>query len=150
MTTPADASTTASSNVKLIGLGIVFDAQRRRVLISRRRDDAVLGGLWEFPGGKVEGGETLEACVRRELLEEVGVEVEVERVLDAVEHRYAHATVRLVPAVCRHVGGEARPLEVAACAWVSGDELRRYEFPPANASILAQVVQLIADAQRAT
>lgn len=129
-----------------VAVGIVWRAARdcatagrAEVLISRRRDGGVLGGYWEFPGGKLDPGESAEACVVRELREELGIEVRPTRALETIEHRYEHGRVELRPFFCEHVSGEPEALEVAAWRWVDMRALRDYEFPPANAALLAEV-----------
>ena len=112
---------------------------RPEVLISRRAADGVLGGYWEFPGGKLDPGESPEACVVRELREELGVEVRPVRALPAIVHPYDHGRVELHPYFCEHLGGTPAALEVAAWRWVAVDELEAYTFPPANTAILEEV-----------
>jgi len=107
------------------------------VLLTRRHEHQVLGGYWEFPGGKVEPEETVEACVARELLEEVGVTVQVIQRLELVVHRYEHATVELNPVICQRQAGEPEALEVAEVAWVPVRSLEQYKFPPANGPVMA-------------
>ncbi|MCC7205345.1 MAG: 8-oxo-dGTP diphosphatase MutT [Phycisphaeraceae bacterium] len=105
-------------------------------LITLRRQDAVLGGFWEFPGGKIEPGESPQACVVREFREEVGLEVSVEKSLGELEHVYEHAHVTIRPFRCRWLAGEPRNLQVADHRWVRPRDLSRYAFPPANAPLL--------------
>jgi A/G-specific adenine glycosylase len=109
------------------------------VLIARRRHDAVLGGYWELPGGKVEPGESLPQCLAREFLEELGVIIEVGDALPVIEFTYPHAHVRLHPFYCRHVAGEPRNLHVTEHRWVRPADLIDYQFPPANASLIQHV-----------
>lgn len=110
-----------------------------QVLISRRAKDGVLGGFWEFPGGKLEPGESAEACVVRELREELGVEVRPTSAMQPIEHTYEHAHVVLRPFYCEHVGGEPAALEVDDWKWADVTALGGYSFPPANATLLEQV-----------
>ncbi len=112
---------------------------RPEVLISRRAKDGVLGGYWEFPGGKLDPGESAEACVVRELREELGVEVRPTSAMEPIEHTYAHAHVVLRPFYCEHLGGEPRAIEVDDWVWAELQSLDDYEFPPANAALLKQV-----------
>jgi A/G-specific adenine glycosylase len=116
-----------------IGLGIVFDS-RGNVLIARRKA-GLLGGLWEFPGGKQEKNESLPDTVRREVLEETGLTVEVGKPLPAVSHAYSHFTVTLHPFICRRLAGRARALGSDEVRWVKPAALRDYPFPAANRKI---------------
>lgn len=124
-----------------VALGVVVRPrggapQVREVLVSQRKQDQVLAGMWEFPGGKVEAGETPAQCVVRELREEVGLGVMVQQPLARISHTYDHAHVRLRPFLCAWERGEAQPLQVAQCRWVTAEELAALHFPPANAPLL--------------
>ncbi|WP_432797319.1 (deoxy)nucleoside triphosphate pyrophosphohydrolase [Poriferisphaera sp. WC338] len=114
-----------------------------RVLIARRRDNGVLGGYWEFPGGKIEDGESLENCLVREFEEELGVVVKPGRGLPAIVHTYPHGTVELNPFYCELESGEPQDLEVAEHKWVTADELRGYDFPEANLDLLEEVIEAL-------
>lgn len=118
-------------------IALALVAQNDRWLVARRRPEAHLGGLWEFPGGKMEPGESPAQAARRELLEECDVQVELECVLDAVYCEYDIRTVVLHPVLCRWKAGEAKPLGSAECRWVTLDELSSLAMPPVNASIVA-------------
>jgi mutator protein MutT len=110
------------------------------LLITRRRTDTHLGGLWEFPGGKCEPGESPEACAEREVLEEVGVACRAEGRRAPIVFEYPERTVRLVPVDCAYLGGGPRPIHVAEWRWVLPSQLQEYDFPPANAGLLAELV----------
>lgn len=121
------------------------------VLIARRGAEQVLGGFWEFPGGKRRADESLRDCVVREVKEEVDLNVEPVEALSVIEHRYEHATVRLAPYLCRWLGGEPRAVETEQVRWVRVEDLGGYAFPPANDAMLAGVrsrVQKMGDSAR--
>lgn len=120
---------------KQIGVAVVWDSQGQ-VLIDRRPQDGLLGGLWEFPGGKVEPGETVAACIRRELQEELAIDVEVGDRLMTLDHAYTHFKVTLHVYHCRHLGGEPQPLACDEIRWVTVAELGQYPFPAANVKII--------------
>jgi mutator protein MutT len=111
------------------------------LLVTRRKPDAHLGGLWEFPGGKCLPGEPPDACAEREALEEVGVACRALKLREPIVYAYPERTVRLHPVECAYVGGGPRPIEVAEWAWVRPEDLDRYAFPPANAPLLAALKQ---------
>jgi A/G-specific adenine glycosylase len=110
-----------------------------RVLITRRPAEGLLGGLWEFPGGKVEEGETPREAARRELAEELGIEVEVGDPLGTVEHAYSHFRITLHAYHARLVAGEPRPAAADALAWVQPDALDDYAFPAANLRLIERL-----------
>ncbi len=99
----------------------------RKVLIGRRPEGVLLGGLWEFPGGKLEKGESLEAGLRRELSEELGVEIEVGPTLGVFNHAYTHFRVTVHAFQCQLLEGEPQALSHAEIRWVRSDEL--VDFP---------------------
>ena len=106
-----------------------------RILIARRLAASHLGGLWEFPGGKPQPGESAEAALVREIREELDAAVAVGELLDTVDWSYPEKTVRLRFFRCA-LQGEARPAEGQEIAWVRPAELRDYEFPPADAGLV--------------
>ena len=118
-----------------VAVGVVLD-DAGRVLIQKRPESAMLGGLWEFPGGKVEPGETPEAACRRELREETGLDVEIAAPLARVDHAYSHFKVTLHAFRCRHLGGTPRHESGEPIRWVARAELDTYAFPTANRKIL--------------
>lgn len=120
---------------KQIGVGVVWDDQGQ-VLIDRRPQKGLLGGLWEFPGGKIEPGETVEACIRRELQEELAIEVEVGDHLITIEHTYTHFKVTLNVFHCRHLDGNPQPIECDEVRWVKISSLEQFPFPKANTQII--------------
>ena len=117
-----------------VAAGLVF--RGGKVLITQRPAGGHLAGLWEFPGGKCEAGETFAECLQRELHEELGIVVNVGERVETVEHEYPEKTVRLVFFRCRLVLGEPHGLEGQEVAWVTRGELADYEFPEADAQLL--------------
>ena len=97
-----------------------------RVLIARRPANGLLGGLWEFPGGKQQDGESLEACLAREMREELGVEVSVGEPFGTYRHAYTHFKVTLHAFCCRITQGEPRAIEASELAWVEIKDLAKY------------------------
>ena len=109
------------------------------ILITRRLHDAHLAGLWEFPGGKVEPGESLEVAMQREILEELGIKIRVYDEFFRIDHDYSDTSVRLHFFDCTILEGEAQCLEVADLRWVNPEDLMNYDFPPADAELLAKL-----------
>ena len=103
-----------------------------RYLITRRKADVHLGGLWEFPGGKREPGESLEECLCRELREELGIEITEPVPFQSIRHAYPEKTVELHFFRCSIKDGQPRPLGCEALQWVPPEELTRVPLPPAD------------------
>ncbi len=120
---------------KRIGVAVITDEQGN-ILIDRRKQEGLLGGLWEFPGGKIEPDETVEECVKREIKEELDIEIEVGSRLITIEHAYTHFKVTLNVFNCKHLSGEPKPLESDEVKWVTLDEIDQYPFPKANGQII--------------
>lgn len=125
---------------QVIGVGVVRNAAGE-VLIDQRLNEGLLGGLWEFPGGKQEPGEAIEATIARELREELAIEVEVVGELITLEHAYSHKKLRFVVHLCRWLSGEPRPLASQQVRWVRPEQLADFPFPAANARIIAALHQ---------
>jgi len=111
-------------------VGIVSNGSR--VLITRRPSEGLLGGLWEFPGGKVLPGEAPEAACAREIREEAGIDVEVEAHLTHVRHAYTHFRLELDVFRCRLTGGRIALNGPVDHRWILLEDLERYAFPAAN------------------
>ncbi|WP_045172844.1 8-oxo-dGTP diphosphatase MutT [Synechococcus sp. WH 8109] len=120
---------------QVIGVGVVLNAEGD-VLIDQRLEEGLLGGMWEFPGGKQEPGETIETCIARELKEELGIAVTVGPELITIDHAYSHKKLRFVVHLCDWVSGQPQPLASQQVRWVRPDDLGNYAFPAANARII--------------
>lgn len=138
----APPSPTVDAGVALVLRAYPYKDQKStgtpEILISQRKSSSVYGGYWEFPGGKVEPGESAAQCAQRESEEELGILVEVVGELDVIEHEYAHALVRLHGIICKisPESGDPRALEVAAWRWCGLDELPWEAFLPANVRLI--------------
>ena len=123
-----------------VAAGIILRAGSRRILLAQRSPDDFLGGLWEFPGGTQEPGESLQTCLMRELREELGIEVDVEEQLLSIKHAYTHFRITLHAFLCRLQAGEPRCLECADLGWVAPSELDALPMAVTDRRI-AQAVQ---------
>jgi len=117
-----------------VAAGLVFHAGK--LLITQRYFHGDLGGLWEFPGGKLEQGESFGECLKRELMEELGIKVRVVAQLEEITHSYPEKTVRLKFFQCTLEHGEAEPHQCQALAWISREQLIGFQFPAADARLL--------------
>jgi A/G-specific adenine glycosylase len=109
------------------------------LLIAQRKPEAMLGGLWEFPGGKCQPGEALADCLRREIREELGVEIEVGRQLTTIRHSYTHFRISLHVFECRHLRGEPQALDCADWRWVGPGRLADFAFPVTDQKIIQTI-----------
>ena len=123
-----------------VSAGLVF--RNGVLLITQRLRADHLGGLWEFPGGKRESGETHQDCLKRELREELGIEVAVHELVDEIQHTYPEKTVLLRFYRCSLISGEPQILGCNAFRWVTASELRQFEFPAADARLLDKLINI--------
>ena len=107
-----------------------------RIFVTRRLPHQRLGGMWEFPGGKVEAGESPEAALRRELMEELGVDARVGALLESVDHTYEWGRIRLLAYDAEIVSGEPELRDHDCGEWVLPEELANYAFTPADLPIV--------------
>ncbi len=107
-----------------------------RILIAQRPFGGRLGGLWEFPGGKVEPGETLSQCLRREIKEELGIRVRVGKPITSIDHAYTHFKMTLYAFECEFLSGQPQALQVEDFRWVRMAELEKYAFAKTDLKII--------------
>jgi mutator protein MutT len=122
--------------MKVIEVAAGLVHREGRYLIARRGPGVHLAGFWEFPGGKREPDETLEACLRRELSEELGIQIDVPIPFQVVRHEYQEKIVELHFFHCRIEAGQATAIDCAEIRWVWPHELGDFEFPPADRPII--------------
>lgn len=123
-----------------IGVGLIAD-KNNRLLIALRPDNAMLGGLWEFPGGKQKENESIQNTVARELREELGVRVEVlEKFMD-LKHAYSHFKITLHAYWCRILNGEPTPNTSQELRWVTISQLEEFAFPKANKILTEKLIE---------
>ena len=146
---PASGQDDASDDSRLPGTdsrivdvvaGVIRD-KRGRILLARRTEGRDLAGLWEFPGGKHEADETSETALKRELHEELGIEIELGAPLICVPQAYPHKRLRLDVHEVRSWRGSVRGLEGQALAWVPPHKLVDYPMPPADVPVVAALTQ---------
>ncbi len=109
---------------------------KKKILITQRPEKGLLGGLWEFPGGKKEPGESLEQCLKREIQEELNIEIKVGERFIQVRHAYTHFKITLHCFFCRKLKGRILPIGVKDFRWVFPEELDRFPFPRADQKVI--------------
>ena len=108
-----------------------------KILIAKRETgDELFAGLWEFPGGKVEEGETPKECMARELKEELDIEVEVGELITSNKHKYPHGIFELLAYRVKHISGEIVLNDHDEIKWVTFNEMPNFDFPPADIPII--------------
>lgn len=122
-----------------VSAGLVF--RNGLLLITQRRPGDHLEGLWEFPGGKRMPEESFEACLRRELMEELAIEVEVHELVDSITHDYPEKSVHLKFFRCVWLKSEPQALGCSDFAWVGKSQLKQYSFPAADKRLLDTLME---------
>lgn len=112
-----------------------------KYLLTERPANKQQGGYWEFPGGKIDPGESPHQALKRELREELDISIEIGPLLETVHYHYAWGSVLIIAYLCQHCSGEIKHLEVADHAWVAPEQFDRYPILPADQPILAKLQQ---------
>jgi len=124
----------------LVTAGVIIG--KKKVLVAQRMEGAPRGLLWEFPGGKVKEGEDPREALRRELKEELDVDVEVGKILEVVFHIYPEYPILLLTYHCRIIKGVPKPIGCHDLRWVSLEELNELAMPPADEPIRKRLASL--------
>ena len=115
-----------------------------RVLIGRRPEDKLLGGLWEFPGGKQDPDESLDECLKREIEEELGIEIEVGASIGEFDHTYTHFRITVHAFFAKILAGEPAPLDHVELSWVRPSKLAHFPMGKIDRAIAKQILALLA------
>ncbi|MEH6479793.1 MULTISPECIES: 8-oxo-dGTP diphosphatase MutT [Pseudoalteromonas] len=126
--------------IEIVHVAVGVIKKNNAIFICKRADEQHQGGLWEFPGGKVEAGESVFVALKRELIEEVGLTIHSSSQLMVIEHDYGDKCVKLDVHVVSNFSGEAHGVEGQPSEWVAITELENYDFPEANAEIIEKIV----------
>lgn len=119
----------------------IIHNEERQILIARRRRGKSQGGLWEFPGGKIEAGESVEQCLQRELQEEMGIEILPYENFGMNEHNYGSIQIRLIAWKAVYQGGVIGLVDHDECRWVFPSELGQFLFAPADIPFVEQLLK---------
>ena len=117
----------------------ILEKDGKTLIAKRKTGDKLFAGLWEFPGGKVEEGETPEECMARELKEELEIEVEVVEFITSNKHKYPHGYFELIAYRVKYISGEIVLNDHDDFKWVTIDEMDSFEFPPADIPIIKKL-----------
>lgn len=117
----------------------VIKNEKRKILIAQRNLKKSQGGLWEFPGGKIEVGESREAAIIREIKEELAIDIDVAGYIGEMVFNYPDKDVNLIALECVIVGGDIRLLEHEDAKWVGSNELERFKFAQADMFIVEKL-----------
>jgi len=123
-----------------IGIGVILN-QLGEVLIAKRPDDKMLGGLWEFPGGKQEKGEDIETTIHREFEEEIGIKIKLIKPYSPIKHAYSHFKISLEAWNGTWISGEPKAKESSEIRWIPIHDLDKYAFPKANRKLIEQIMK---------
>jgi len=113
-----------------IAVGVI--KKNNQILISKRKLNGLLGGLWEFPGGKILSGETPEECIKREVKEELGISIIPKQFIKEITHQYSHFSINLVAYFCKYNSGTPQTIECQDWKWISINQFDQFAFPKAN------------------
>ncbi len=131
----------AKSRVIICGVALI--RRDREFLIAQRNADDTFGSFWEFPGGKKRASESFEECVAREVKEELGVKVSVEKKFMELRKKYPNRELWLHFYLCSHTSGEPRPIDCQDVRWADVTTLKDFKFPPANDVVIEKLMDVV-------
>jgi len=114
--------------------------QNGKILLAKRKKDDPLAGKWEFPGGKIEPEESPEACLRRELREELGIDADIGAFFCSSKYKYEHLAIELLVYRVASFTGNIKPNEHADLAWVAPADLKSYDMPAADEPVIDEIL----------
>jgi 8-oxo-dGTP diphosphatase len=129
----------AKKEIVIVGCAII--RRKDQILIAQRKPDDHLGGYWEFPGGKRCEGESLEACLVREVQEELGVAIVPDRLLQKIDHPYPKRILSLHFYLCDWKSGDPERIDCHDFRWIAPEEMRLFKFPPADDEIIEELIR---------
>lgn len=125
----------AQTNFKVIVCGAILNKEKK-IFLARRKAEKKLGGFWEFPGGKLEHGEELEAALKREIKEELTIDINITKLLHIKPYVYDHGAVLILFYLCDYVSGDITLKDHDTYEWCAAHELEQHNLLPANEEVL--------------
>ena len=122
-----------------VAVGVI--RYNNKILIARRIENGFLGGLWEFPGGKIIDGETAKNCIKRETMEELGISVAPTKFIKQIQHEYTHFSITLDAYFCDYLSGSPRSIGCADWKWIALEEIYKLPFPRANHKLFGVLME---------
>ena len=113
-----------------VAVGMIWN--KNKILISKRKDKGLLGGLWELPGGKKNKSESFATCLKRELYEELNIEVDVDKTMGKIKHKYSHFGINMRGFHCYILSGSPKAISAQKIKWIDLDDIKDYPFPRAT------------------
>ena len=113
-----------------MSVGIIW--KENKILISKRKKDGLLGGLWELPGGKKQKDENDSECLLREIDEEIGISIKIKNEIGKIKHHYSHFSIHLTGYNCDYFSGTAKAYSSERIEWIKISEIIKYPFPKAT------------------
>ena len=113
-----------------MAVGIIWD--KNKLLITKRKNKGLLGGLWEFPGGKIKKNENVFKAVKREIMEELSILIETKEILDTIEHQYSHFSVSISAIKCEYIQGYISLNGPTDYKWIHPSQLHHLPFPKSS------------------
>ncbi len=123
-----------------VAVGIIWDEEK--LLITKRKEEGLLGGLWEFPGGKMKKNENIKSAIKREIKEELSINIKPGRVIHRVDHHYSHFSVTINAVNCSYSGGQIKLSGPTDFKWISTSKLQSYAFPKASIKLFNVIKEL--------
>lgn len=125
--------------VEVVG-AVIYDKKEDRYLVTMRNRNKMSGGLWEFPGGKIEAGETKEEALVREIKEELNCIIKVNKFIEDYTYNYPELTVRLITYLCEITDGVPQLSEHESMLWADREEMKKLRFPEADIPTVAKII----------
>jgi A/G-specific adenine glycosylase len=120
-----------------IAVGVIWN--ENKILITKRPNNGLLGGLWEFPGGKIKTNESSQQCVIREIKEELNIKIRIQKKIHQIQHAYSHFSITMHAYNCQFIKGNLKLLGCTDFKWINPGDIEKFAFPKANHKIFNKI-----------